>query len=195
MPSPLIDFYWPICDTNFKSLKGNITTMDGDNRRKELLCILKSSKTPVSGDKLSAQLGVSRQVIVQDIALLRACDEMILSTYRGYLIYPVKEEIHSRMFRVSHSDEAIKDELYSIVDCGGFIKNVCVEHEVYGIIEANLNISSRRDVDNFIKKVKESNSVPLKKLGADIHMHTVEAENDTVLDEIEQVLKKKGYLK
>ena len=195
MGSASIDFYLPICDTNFKCLKGKMTTMDGDNRRKELLHILKNSQTPVSGDKLSTQLGVSRQVIVQDIALLRASDEMILSTYRGYLIYPAKEEIHSRMFRVSHSDEAIKDELYSIVDCGGIVKNVCVEHEVYGIIEANLNISSRRDVDNFIKKVKESHSVPLKTLGADVHLHTVEAENETVLDEIEQALKKKGYLK
>ena len=169
--------------------------MDGDNRRKELLTILKKSQSPVSGEKLSSLLGVSRQVIVQDIALLRASDEMILSTNRGYLVYPKDGNFHSRIFRVSHTTEEIKDELYSIVDCGGYIKNVCVEHEVYGLIQADLNLKSRKDVDRFIKKVNESNSVPLKALGGNVHLHTVEAENDSILDEIEQILKEKGYLR
>lgn len=168
--------------------------MDGDNRRKKLLTILKETTAPISGEKIASLLGVSRQVIVQDIALLRASDEMILSTNRGYLIYPGNKGCHSRIFRVSHSTDAIKDELYSIVDCGGYIKNVCVEHEVYGMIQADLSIGSRRDVDLFVKKVNHSKSVPLKALGGNIHLHTIEAENDAILDEIEQVLKEKGYL-
>lgn len=168
--------------------------MDGDNRRKELLHIIKNSTAPVAGEKLSSALGVSRQVIVQDIALLRASGIMILSTNRGYLIYPSKEEIHSRTFRVSHTDEATRDELYSIVDCGGSVKNVCVEHEVYGVIEASLDLHSRRDVDAFLKKVEESRSVSLKTLGADLHLHTVLAESEDVLDEIERVLRQNGIL-
>lgn len=168
--------------------------MDGDSRRKEVLHIIKSSPAPVAGEKLSSVLGVSRQVIVQDIALLRAAGEMILSTNRGYLIYPSKEEIHSRIFRVSHTDEATKDELYSIIDCGGSVKNVCVEHEVYGMLEANLDLHSRRDIDAFLKKLNESHSVPLKTLGANLHLHTVLAESEDVLDEIEQVLRQNGFL-
>lgn len=169
--------------------------MDGDNRRKKLISILSKANTPVSGDKLAATLLVSRQVIVQDIALLRASDHMILSTNRGYLMYPTEEKIHSRMFHVSHTTEQIQDELYAIVDCGGLIKNVCVEHEVYGMIQADLNISSRRDADIFIKKVRDSHAVPLKVLGSDIHLHTVEADDDAILDEIEASLNRLGFLK
>ncbi|MFA9463912.1 MAG: transcription repressor NadR [Velocimicrobium sp.] len=168
--------------------------MDGDNRRNQLLTLLKNEQTPISGEKLSTLLGVSRQVIVQDIALLRASDHMILSTNRGYLMYPATEKIHSKLFRVSHTNDEIKDELYSIVDCGGYVKNVCVEHEVYGMIQADLNIRSRRDVDRFILKVNESKAIPLKTLGEDIHLHTIEAESDAILDEIERNLKEKGYL-
>lgn len=167
--------------------------MDGDLRREQLLHKIKESVTPISGETLSSLLGVSRQVIVQDIALLRACNHLILSTNRGYLMYPEKEKTLSRIYQVLHTTEEIKDELYTIVDCGGYIKNVMVNHEVYGMIQAELLIRSRLDVDFFIEKVNTSNAVPLKVLGGDMHFHTIEAESNAVLDEIEIQLKKKGY--
>ena len=59
--------------------------MEGDERRKKIIEILHGRKMPVSGTELAAELGVSRQVIVQDIALLRATDKNILSTNKGYI--------------------------------------------------------------------------------------------------------------
>ncbi len=168
--------------------------MDGEGRRKELLNILIGANGPVSGDKLAAMLGVSRQVIVQDIALLRASDKMILSTNRGYLIYPMGFESVSRIFQVSHTTDEIRDELNIIVDSGGFVKNVMVDHDVYGVIQADLSLASRRDVEHFVKRVEESQAIPLKALGGDVHSHTVLADSNEVLDEIEDALRVKGYL-
>lgn len=168
--------------------------MDGESRRKKIITILNQGSQPISGDKLAEQLGVSRQVIVQDIALLRATDYMIISTNRGYLMYPQRSPKVSRIFTVSHNTEQIKDELYTIVDCGGHIKNVIIEHDVYGSLTGSLNISSRREVDNFVEKLSHSNSVPLKELSGNIHSHTVDAENEETLNAIEQALIQKEYL-
>lgn len=167
--------------------------MVGEARRKKIVTILSQNKQPISGEKLAEQLGVSRQVIVQDIALLRAADYMILSTNRGYLMNPQPASKVSRIFTVSHTTEQITDELYTIVDCGGHIRNVIIEHDVYGSITASLNISSRRDVDAFVKKLEASNSVPLKELNDNIHSHTVDADNIETLDVIEKALVDKNY--
>lgn len=168
--------------------------MDVEKRRQQILDTLQHSTSPVSGDALSNQLGVSRQIIVQDIAVLKASNYNILSTNRGYLLFPNTPVNISRIFNVTHDNSQIRDELYSIVDCGGFIRNVMVKHEVYGTITADLNISSRRDVDAFVKKVETSNAVPLKTLGGDIHSHTVEADTEAILDEIEYQLNLRGFL-
>ncbi|PXV96239.1 hypothetical protein C8E03_101874 [Lachnotalea glycerini] len=168
--------------------------MDVEKRRTQILETLQNSKIPVSGDTLSNQLGVSRQIIVQDIAVLKASNYDILSTNRGYLLYTDTQSNIVRIFNVSHDTNQIRDELYCIVDFGGFVKNVIVHHEVYGSITANLNLSSRRDVDAFVKKVENSNAVPLKVLGGDIHSHTVEADSELILDEIEKQLDELGFL-
>ena len=107
--------------------------MNGEQRRKILLNILAGSKKPVSGTMLAKQLQVSRQVIVQDIALLRANGTDILSTRRGYLIFPAQQEA-SRVFKVLHSDDQTEEELTLVVDLGGKIKDVFIYHKVYGIV-------------------------------------------------------------
>lgn len=168
--------------------------MDVEKRREQILTILQQLNAPVSGDALSKQLGVSRQIIVQDIAVLKASNYNILSTNRGYLLFPDSPMNVSRVFTVSHETSQIKDELYCIVDCGGFVRNVMVKHEVYGNITADLNIASRRDADTFVHKVETSNAVPLKTLGGDLHSHTVEADNESILDEIEKKLDTLGFL-
>jgi uncharacterized protein len=168
--------------------------MDVEKRRLQILETLQQSTTPISGDALSRQLKVSRQIIVQDIAVLKASNYNILSTNRGYLLFPDAPMNNSRIFTVSHDNNQIRDELYCIVDCGGFVKNVMVKHEVYGNITADLNIASRRDVDAFVKKVETSNAVPLKTLGGNIHLHLVEADEESTLDEIENQLKLLGFL-
>lgn len=167
--------------------------MNGETRRIKIIELLQTSSSPLSGDKLAEQLGVSRQVIVQDIALLRASNYMILSTNRGYLFNITPVSSYSRIFTVSHTTDEIKDELYTIVDCGGHVRNVIVEHMVYGSITANLNLYSRHDVDEFVYKLKNSNAPPLKELNNNIHSHTVDADNNEILNCIEHALKDKGF--
>jgi transcriptional regulator of NAD metabolism len=168
--------------------------MEGSKRREQLIKILNEQSEPLSGGDLSRLLGVSRQVIVQDIALLRASDINIFSTTKGYLIYQSKESYVKRLFRVKHTTEQIEDELCTIVDNGGKILDVLVIHEIYGEITTALTIRNRQDVYEFMKKVKERKIVPLKDLTDGIHQHTVEAESEETLDRIEKALITKNYL-
>ncbi|MEF9940892.1 MAG: transcription repressor NadR [Lachnospiraceae bacterium] len=170
--------------------------MDGDKRRKEILKLLKISEEPISGTVLAKNMEVSRQVIVQDIALLRATNKNILSTNKGYVIYGQQSgtATYKRIIAVKHSDEQMKDELYTIVDHGAKLLDVVVEHEVYGQIAADLFISSRRDVDEFIEKISNHIAKPLKYLTGDVHYHTIEASDETILDKTELILREKGYL-
>jgi transcriptional regulator of NAD metabolism len=167
--------------------------MEGRERREHLIKILMGKNEPVSGSELSALLGVSRQVIVQDIALLRASDINIFSTTKGYLIYQSDSSKVKRIFKVRHTTEQIEDELCTIVDNGGRILDVLVKHEIYGEITTELLIRNRQDVYDFVKKVKEKKIVPLKELTDGRHQHTVEADSEIALDRIEKALKDKGY--
>lgn len=168
--------------------------MDGSERREQLWELLSTSREPISGTALAQKLNVSRQVIVQDIALLRAVNKNILSTAKGYLLYHPEPKRATRCFPVCHPTAQIEDELCSIVDHGGNILDVIVSHPIYGTISADLIINSRSDVYDFVRKVTEKQTVPLKELTNDCHFHTVEAASEQILDEIEKVLKQKGYL-
>ena len=170
---------------------------EGDIRRKALLDLLKTGDGPVSGSTLSGKLGVSRQVIVQDIALLRAEDKKILSTYRGYVLDRESEKKRKciRVFCVCHSTKDTQDELQTIVDYGGHVLDVAVDHPLYGQIRADLIINNRLDVAEFVDRMNRYNAQPLKVLTGDYHYHTVTAESEKNLDFIEQELRKKGYLK
>lgn len=170
--------------------------MEGDERRQFILKLLAGSESPLSGTEIAGKCGVSRQIIVQDIALLRATNKNILSTYRGYLLYqPEKDtENFKRTFAVSHTDEQIQDELYTFVDCGGKVLDVTVMHEIYGAITVDLILNNRVDVDDFTTRLFTTPAKPLKELTGGNHMHTVEASSPEVFDRIEEQLKKKGYL-
>lgn len=168
--------------------------MEGNERRRKIIGILKSSGEPLSGTALSATLGVSRQVIVQDIALLRAVDKNIISTNKGYMYFAPDMGKVKRTLRARHTDEQMREELNVIVDNGGKVLDVMVEHSVYGMIAADLQISTRRDVSEFMEKIGREASRPLKLLTDGVHYHTLEAESEAVLDIIEKELKQKGYL-
>ncbi|MBO5198353.1 MAG: transcription repressor NadR [Lachnospiraceae bacterium] len=168
--------------------------MEGQERRERLMDILREAGTPVSGTELAKKLGVSRQVIVQDVALLRAVDKNILATTRGYILYRQETRKAERCFLVKHTTEEIEDELCTIVDNGGKVRDVIVMHEIYGEISAALMISTRQDVYNFVGKVKAKKTVPLKELTAGVHLHTVEADSEEILDRIEAALREKKYL-
>lgn len=166
--------------------------MTGEERRSDILRRISKAKHPVSGAVLAKEYHVSRQVIVQDIALLRAHNHDIVATTKGYLIQ--EHPVFSRVFHVCHEDEQIEDELNTIVDMGGKIKDVFVEHETYGVLRAELIIRSRREVKEFMRKMNDREASPLKNLTCGIHYHTVEADKEETLDEVEKELYEKGYL-
>lgn len=170
--------------------------MDGDGRREEILQMMKRAGSPLSGSVLAQKMGVSRQVIVQDIALLRAVNKNILSTNKGYVLYEQQAEggRKKKTMKVKHKDSDIQDELYTIVDCGGRVRDVVVEHPIYGQIIVDLLIDSRMDVDDFIAQVEKYKTKPLNNLTNGVHFHTIESESEKTLCIIEQKLREKGYL-
>lgn len=166
--------------------------MTGSERRAGIIRQIQKSSKPVSGSELAKSYNVSRQVIVQDIALIRAKGYDIISTNRGYILNIPRSV--SRVFKVQHTDEELTDELYAIVDLGGCVENVMVNHKVYGHIEANLNISSRRKVYEFMNDIKSGKSSPLKNITSNYHYHTVSADSDETIDLIENELRQMGFL-
>ena len=167
---------------------------DGDTRREQMIRLLQEASEPIPGAKLAKKMGVSRQVIVQDIALLRAVDKNILSTNKGYVLFHRKPDEPTRSFHVRHTDDQITDELNTIVDCGGNVKDVTVAHPIYGQISVDLIIRSRMDVQNFVEQVHRYQTKPLNNLTDGEHFHTVTAADGATLDAIEEALARKGYL-
>lgn len=166
--------------------------LNGAQRRTKILSMLRQSEKPLSGGVLGKETGVSRQVVVQDIALLRTEGYEIVATARGYVLPESGQP--SRVFKVCHMDDRTEEELTAIVDLGGCITDVTVNHRAYGKVTAPLNIRSRRDVRAFIEQMKTGKSTPLSQVTSGYHFHTVSAENEEILDEIEQMLREKGLL-
>lgn len=166
--------------------------MTGTERRTKIVELIQNSEKPLSGTALAKQCDVSRQVIVQDIALIRASGYDIISTNRGYIIQePLERE---RVFKVNHTDEQLEEELYSIIDLGGTVVNVMVNHRVYGHMEAELRINSRRKVEAFMEDIRSGKSSPLKNITSNYHYHKVVADSEETLDLIEEALRQKHFL-
>lgn len=161
-------------------------------RRKAIVNLLLSSKEPISGSELSRQFGISRQIIVQDISVLKGTGCEILSTNQGYVIR--KSPLCERVFKVRHTTNETEDELSCIVNLGGTIVDVFVWHKVYGKIEANLNISTQLHIKQFLEGVRTGKSTELMHITSGYHYHTVRAENEAVLDRIEAALTERNYI-
>lgn len=166
--------------------------MSGQERREQILKILKNSIEPVSGVELAKRLQVSRQVIVQDMALIRANGIDVMATNRGYVYHETKEA--SRVFKVIHTDEQVEEELNLFVDLGGKVEDVFVYHKVYGVIKVSMNIKSRRDVRKYMEEISSGKSTNLKNLTSNYHYHTIIAEDEQTLDLIQEELQQKGFL-
>lgn len=165
--------------------------MERDERLKQLARILGDSEEPVSGSNLAAELGISRQAIVQDIALLRESGHTVLATSRGYVL---RGRSLRRAFAVRHEPEEIAEELNTIIAAGGRVLDVVVDHPVYGEIRGNLDLASREDTARFVNMLKSSGQLPLLSLSKGFHIHTVEAPDEQTLDAIERALLEKGFL-
>ncbi len=166
--------------------------MKADNRRKEIAAHLLGSDKPVSGSELSKIFGVSRQIIVQDISVLKAAGFEILSTHQGYVVK--HSPLVQRVFKLKHTKEQTEEELNLIVDLGGIVYDVFVWHKAYGKVEAKLNIFSRLQVKQFIEAVRTGKSTELMDITGGYHYHTVRADSEEVLDKIETALADKGFI-
>ncbi len=170
--------------------------MTGEERRSRILQMLQTQDSPLSGTALANEFHVSRQVIVQDIALMRAESHHILSTNRGYLYRRENHDtvLPKRVFFVRHSNEQVLEEFLIVTELGGKVLDVVVEHELYGQIRVDLLIENDRDAREFYEKLISSKDNPLKVLTDDCHYHTVAAPSEKLLDLIAQELDNKGYL-
>ena len=166
--------------------------MRAAERRKGIAALLSSAKDAICGAELSERFNVSRQIIVQDIAVLKSAGYDIISTHHGYVLY--KSPLAERVFKLRHTTAQTEEELSLIVGEGGTVVNVFVWHKVYGKIEAALNIFSELHIKQFIEGVRSGKSTELMNITGGYHYHTVRAESESVLDRIEKKLSDRGFI-
>ncbi|NTW72501.1 MAG: transcription repressor NadR [Eubacteriaceae bacterium] len=168
--------------------------MINSKRRDKIISILKSAGRPVSGNELSEIFKVSRQIIVQDVAILRAEGEDIMATAKGYLCPDKLSGFIRKTIAVRHDSLMMEEELYIIVENCGRILDIIVEHPVYGEIKANLMLSTREDVEFFIQEFNRTKAEPLSKITNGVHLHTIEVPNMMTYDLIKASLKARDLL-
>lgn len=165
--------------------------MTGEKRREQILSAIQQAPGPVPGAALAQACHVSRQVIVQDIALLRAARYPILSTTRGYVL---QSRCLSRVFRILPPDEGLKPILFSIVDNGGRVRNMFQPGTNGSRLEFRLNLHARSEVEAFLQGLTKPEGKLLRILVSQPHCQVVEADSKAILDRIEDTLSTKGYL-
>jgi transcriptional regulator of NAD metabolism len=173
-------------------MEGTMKKNKGIVRREQIKELLSMTSEPLTGAWLARRFHVSRQVIVQDIALLRMAAEPIVATGKGYVMEREDGRVHR--FKVHHNLAQMEEELNIFVDAGAVVRNVLIEHPVYGTLEGRLNLANREDVQLFMKKIRAYPNAPLMNIAGGIHYHTVVAPNMEALEEIEKALKKAGIL-
>jgi transcriptional regulator of NAD metabolism len=167
--------------------------MNASQRRERIVNALDGSDRPISAAALAKQYHVSRQIIVGDVALLRASGHNILATPRGYILeHPDQQNVYRIACR--HNAEQMQEELYAIVDEGCTVIDVIVSHPIYGQLTGQLNLSNRHDVDEFVRKSRASNSTPISALTDGIHLHTLRSPDPGAVQRVRTKLKEMGIL-
>ena len=169
--------------------------MNTTERRLKILEILKRNNKPITGTELSAKFKVSRQIIVGDITVLRAKGYDVYATPRGYIL-PDEPKNPNTLATICcrHDNSQLEKELNIIVDNGGKMHDVIVEHPVYGEIRVNLFISNRREVKEFLQKLDDTNAPPLMIMGSGTHYHTIEIPDEETFKIICSELSKANIL-
>lgn len=167
--------------------------MEADSRRQAILDQLRTADRPVSASALAAGLNVSRQIIVGDIALLRAGGAEISATPRGYVLPRATDGI-TRTIACRHTLAQTGQELDILVDNGCTVLDVIVEHPVYGQLTGQLQISSRYDVEQFLARIRDSDAAPLSMLTGGLHLHTLRCPNEDAYTRACAALKAAGLL-
>ena len=168
--------------------------MNAAQRRESILEKLSAAKAPVSASALAGQLGVSRQIVVGDVALLRAGGAKIDATPRGYQLHPAEKGFTGILACVHSTEDEMRTELYTVVDQGGVVVDVTVENSLYGELCGNLNIASRYDVDNFIRQAKDTPECLLSRMTGGVHLHTLHCPDAGTFQRIKKALDEKGIL-
>lgn len=167
--------------------------IDGEKRKADILAALQQAEKPISATSFAKKFGVSRQIVVGDVALLRASGERIVATARGYLLERESEKLISKL-AVQHTPEQTAEELHTIIEHGGEVIDVVVEHPLYGELVGGLHLVTAQDVDTFVKEAEHLNVTLLSELTAGIHLHTIAYESLADLTKIKQALSEKGIL-
>lgn len=166
--------------------------MRAEKRRDEILSLMGNADNPIPAVKLSERFNVSRQVIVQDIAILRANGYDITATNRGYVLNTKVQA--TRIFKCRHTFEEIVDEGVLIIEEGGRIEDIFVNHRLYGRISARLDLYNRMHVEELYRSLVSGASKPLMSVTDGYHYHTVSAPDEARLDSIEKKLREAGFL-
>lgn len=183
-----------------KSVSDRLSRLGANSRRRDLAALLARATEPVSASMLAEKFGVSRQIIVGDIALLRASGALVLATPRGYLMETALNgaSVHTAQdYTIAcrhESIEQLRRELHIIVDQGATVRDVIVEHPVYGQIAGQLQIGSRFEADRFVKTLAESEASPLSLLTGGIHLHTLRCPDAACFERVKAALKEAGIL-
>lgn len=167
--------------------------MRAEERRQTILDILKRSTQPVSASALAARFSVSRQIVVGDIALLRAAGADISATPRGYVILPAATGL-IRQIAVRHDAAGMEAELNAIVDQGCTVVDVIVEHPLYGQLTGPLQLSSRYEVRQFLNRCGRADAQPLSNLTEGIHLHTLSCPGEDAFRQVLRALEDLGIL-
>lgn len=164
------------------------------SRRDDILVLLQQERDPIPGYLLAERFGVSRQVIVHDIALLRAAGTPVESTPRGYVLLRPMYGFTTSVFPVRHRPDQTAAELFALVDAGVTVVDVLVEHPVYGELSGGLNLQSRADVQDFLDRMTLQHGQLLSLLTDGLHWHTVRAKDAATLERGRQALAELGFL-
>ncbi|MFC0473654.1 transcription repressor NadR [Halalkalibacter kiskunsagensis] len=167
----------------------------GDRRRDLIIQWLSNTNEPITGGELASRTNVSRQVIVQDISILKAKKHPIIATAQGYIYVQSTPSMRiSRIIACQHTPAETKEELFILVDHGVTVKQVIVEHAIYGEITASLMLSTRLDVEKFCESVRHTKSALLSELTNGVHLHVIEADHDHQLNAAVQALEENGFI-
>jgi uncharacterized protein len=153
-----------------------------------------SHKAPIQGSEIADHFHVSRQCVVQDIAILRAAGTEILATPQGYRLPENGSHLVRAILACCHTPERTEEELQILVDHGVHILDVIVEHPLYGELRGPLMIRSRVDLQDFLEKVRQAKAMFLLSLTGGIHLHTVEAEREELISRAKAKLRAQGFL-
>src|SRR5271154_5425064 len=165
-----------------------------EKRRRQIVAWMRTHGAPVRGGELARRFHVSRQCLVQDVAILRAGGEEIVATPRGYRLPVEAPHGHRAILACKHGPERTREELQILVDHGVKVLDVMVEHPVFGELRGSLMIESRADVDEFLEQLRKSKASLLSSITNGVHLHTVEAARPEAISRAKAALRARGFL-